>query len=69
MELSDLTQKRQKHIESCRNNNDKSHEIISGLYSDSSHFIYEILQNAGCSHAQLGQAQTQIGTGTSLVKT
>ena len=46
MELSSLTQKRQNHVDSCRDNNDTSHEIIANLYSDSSHFIYEILQNA-----------------------
>jgi len=46
MELSVLTQKRREHIQSCRNNNDNSHEIIAGLYSDPSHFVYEILQNA-----------------------
>ncbi|MDQ6961928.1 MAG: hypothetical protein Q9M28_05290, partial [Mariprofundaceae bacterium] len=46
MELSDLTQKRREHIQSCRDNNDNSHEIIAGLYSDPSHFIYELLQNA-----------------------
>jgi len=46
MELSSLTQKRREHIQSCRDNNDNSHEIIAGLYSDPSHFIYELLQNA-----------------------
>ena len=46
MELSDLTKKRREHIQSCRDNNDNSHEIIAGLYSDPSHFIYELLQNA-----------------------
>ena len=46
MNLSNLTEKRREHIQSCRDNNDKSHEIIAGLYSDPSHFIYEILQNA-----------------------
>ena len=46
MKLSDLTQRREEHIQSCLHNNDKSHEIIAGLYSDPSHFIYEILQNA-----------------------
>jgi len=46
MKLSDLTQKRREHIQSCRDNNDNSHEIIAGLYSDPSHFIYELLQNA-----------------------
>jgi len=46
MELLHLTNKRREHIQSCRENNDNSHEIIAGLYSDPSHFIYEILQNA-----------------------
>lgn len=46
MELSDLTHKRREHIQSCRDNNDNSHEIIASLYSDPSHFIYELLQNA-----------------------
>ncbi len=46
MKLSDLTQMRREHVKSCHANNDKSHEMISGLYSDPSHFIYEILQNA-----------------------
>lgn len=46
MEMRDLTQQRKDHIQSCINNNDNSHEIIAGLYSDPSHFIYEILQNA-----------------------
>lgn len=46
MELLSLTNKRRDHIRSCRENNDNSHEIIAGLYSDPSHFIYELLQNA-----------------------
>jgi len=46
MKLSELTKKRREHIQSCRDNKDNSHEIIAGLYSDPSHFIYEILQNA-----------------------
>jgi len=46
MELSDLTQRRREHIKSCRDNKDNSHGIIAGLYSDPSHFIYELLQNA-----------------------
>ena len=46
MELTDLTKKRQEHIQSCRENNDNSHKIIAGLYSDPSHFIYELLQNS-----------------------
>ena len=57
MELSVLTQKRREHIQSCRDNNDNSHEIIAGLYSDPSHFIYEILQNAddaGASEVRFG---------------
>ncbi|MDP8241246.1 MAG: DUF3883 domain-containing protein [Candidatus Hatepunaea meridiana] len=41
-----MTKKRREHIQSCRDNNDNSHEIIAGLYSDPSHFIYELLQNA-----------------------
>ena len=46
MKLTELTEKRRQHLESCRNNNDNSHEMIAELYSDSSHFIYELLQNA-----------------------
>lgn len=46
MELTQLTKKRKEHIQSCKENNDRSHEIIAGLYSDPSHFIYELLQNA-----------------------
>ncbi len=41
-----LTKKRREHLQSCRDNGDNSHEIISDLYSDSFHFIYELLQNA-----------------------
>ena len=44
--LAKLTEKRRQHLESCRNNNDNSHAIIAELYSDPSHFIYELLQNA-----------------------
>lgn len=44
--LSNLTQKRREHIKSCHDNSDNSHEIIARLYSDPSHFIYELLQNA-----------------------
>lgn len=44
--LSNLTQKRREHIKSCLDNRDNSHEIIARLYSDPSHFIYELLQNA-----------------------
>ena len=46
MEFTELTKKRREHIKSCRENNDKSHEIIAKLYSDPSHFVYELLQNA-----------------------
>lgn len=44
--LADLTKKRRDHVESCRKNGDHSHEVIANLYSDSSHFIYELMQNA-----------------------
>ncbi len=63
MELSVLTQKRREHIKSCRDNNDNSHEIIAGLYSDPSHFIYEILQNAddaGASEVIFGLTQESL---------
>lgn len=44
--ISVLTQKRLSHVESCRLNGDNSHRIIANLYSDSTHFLYELLQNA-----------------------
>ena len=44
--ISKLTEKRKKHIESCILNNDNSHQVIADLYSDPSHFIFELLQNA-----------------------
>jgi len=46
MELSELTKRRCEHVKSCEKNNDRSHQIIAGLYSDPSRFVYEILQNA-----------------------
>ena len=46
MELSELTKRRREHVKSCEENNDRSHQIIAGLYSDPSRFVYEILQNA-----------------------
>ena len=46
MNLTELTEKRRQHLESCRNNNDNSHKMIAELYSGPSHFIYELLQNA-----------------------
>ena len=44
--LEALTAERRKHVESCKKNDDNSHEIIAKMYSDPSHFIYELLQNA-----------------------
>lgn len=46
MSITELTQKRLSHVESCRRNGDNSHRIIANLYSDSTHFLYELLQNA-----------------------
>lgn len=46
MSIAELTQKRLSHVESCRLNSDNSHRIIANLYSDSTHFLYELLQNA-----------------------
>ena len=46
MSIAELTQKRLSHVESCRLNGDNSHRIIANLYSDSTHFLYELLQNA-----------------------
>lgn len=46
MSIAELTQKRLSHVESCRHNDDNSHRIIANLYSDSTHFLYELLQNA-----------------------
>lgn len=44
--LSNLIGIREDLIEILSKNKDNSHKIISGLYSDPSHFIYELLQNA-----------------------
>jgi hypothetical protein len=49
--IKELQKQRLKHKQSCINNNDNSHEIISHLYSETSHFIYELLQNAEDSEA------------------
>lgn len=46
MSIAELTQKRLSHVESCKLNGDNSHRIIANLYSDSTHFLYELLQNA-----------------------
>lgn len=45
MELSVLAKGRSEHVKSCEDNNDRSHKIIAGLYSDPSRFVYKILQN------------------------
>ena len=47
-QFNDLTQDRRDHVESCKKNNDFSHQIIGEkIYSHAvSHFVYEILQNA-----------------------
>ena len=44
--LLKLTEKRRKHLQSCHENEDKSHKLVTNLYSDKSNFIYELLQNA-----------------------
>lgn len=44
--LEELTLMRREHVASCERNGDSSHQLIANLYSDSSHFIYELLQNA-----------------------
>jgi len=51
MKLKELTEKRQKHLQSCIDNKDSSHELIAGMYSDPSHFIYELIQNADDANA------------------
>lgn len=45
-QLRDLSLKRRDHVQSCLLNEDHSHSIIANLYSDSTHFLYELLQNA-----------------------
>ena len=44
--ISKLTEQRKRHKQSCIDNHDNSHEIIANLYSDPTHFIFEIIQNA-----------------------
>jgi hypothetical protein len=46
MNLSSLSKQRREHVQSCQLNGDHSHRIIANLYSDSTHFLYELLQNA-----------------------
>ena len=44
--IKELTEQRKRHKQSCIDNHDNSHEIIANLYSDPTHFIFEIIQNA-----------------------
>lgn len=44
--FAELTAMRRDHVASCERNGDNSHQLIANLYSDPSHFIYELLQNA-----------------------
>ena len=44
--LLKLTEQRRKHLQSCHENEDESHKLVTNLYSDKFHFIYELLQNA-----------------------
>ena len=50
--LSELTEKRKKHLKSMRENNDDSHRSLSEQHSNPGQFIYEILQNAEDSGAR-----------------
>jgi len=45
-ELEKLIKKRRKWVESSKENNFNFDSILTGLYADPSHFIYELLQNA-----------------------
>lgn len=49
--MSKLYNKRKKLVEHMKENNYNASEIIANLYSDVSHFIYELLQNAEDSEA------------------
>lgn len=49
--ISKLYNKRKKLVEQMKENNYNASEIIANLYSDVSHFIYELLQNAEDSEA------------------
>ena len=44
--FEDLMRKREKFVESLRENNFDFDSILTGSYADPSHFIYELLQNA-----------------------
>ncbi len=46
MSLARLIKKRKRWVDSSQENNFDFDSILSGLYNDPSHFIYEILQNA-----------------------
>lgn len=46
LNISELLDKRKRWIESNKENGFNLEHILVGLYSDASHFIYEILQNA-----------------------
>ncbi len=44
--LMELCEKREKFLAMCKENSDNSHRLIAEMYSDTSHFVYELLQNA-----------------------
>ena len=46
MEFDKLVNKRKSWVDSSRDNNFDFDSILAGIYTDPSHFIYEILQNA-----------------------
>ncbi len=46
IELAGLEEKRRKHLQSKKENNDKSEVTLSDMYSKETHFIYELIQNA-----------------------
>ncbi len=45
-EFEELVEKRKNWVQTSRDNNFDFDSILAGLYSDPSHFIYELLQNA-----------------------
>ncbi|MDX9744616.1 MAG: hypothetical protein RBT59_12415, partial [Arcobacteraceae bacterium] len=49
--IQDLHFKRKELIKQMHDNNFNASEIIANLYSEASHFIYELLQNAEDSEA------------------
>jgi len=63
MQFDDLIQSRSEWIEKSRENNFDFDAILSGLYTDSSHFIYELIQNAedaNASYIEFRLTQNQI---------